>query len=129
VFCAGRLRSRRYICFYIVRNFAAKVWYDVTRWLGFTIILPHDIVSSLALIISCATNKKEKAGLCLIWNAYMWVIWSTRNEVIFNNGVVYCDEVADQIMMLSWKWYIGSVAKGPFMLYEWKWRPMDCMVR
>jgi hypothetical protein len=55
----------------------------------------------------------------------MWVIWSTRNDVIFNNGVVYRDEVTDQIKMLSWKWYIGRVAKGPFLLYERRWRPMD----
>jgi hypothetical protein len=47
-------------------NFADKVWYDVTRWLGFMTILPHDIVSSLAVLINCAKNKKEKVGLCLI---------------------------------------------------------------
>jgi hypothetical protein len=106
---------------------AAKVWYEVIRWLGFTIILPHNIVSSLALLISCASNKKEKAGLCLIWNAYVWVIWSIRNDIIFNNGVLFLDDVVEQVKLVSWKWYVGRVAKGPFLLYEWKWSALDCM--
>jgi hypothetical protein len=110
-------------------NVAAKVWYDVVRWLGFTIILPHNIPSSAATLIHCARNKREKIGLCLIWNAFVWVLWSVRNDVVFNNGVVYGDEIADHIKMLSWKWFIARVSKGPILLYEWKWNPMDCMIR
>jgi hypothetical protein len=109
-------------------HFAAKVWYDITRWLGFIIVLPHSIESSLAVLIGCAKSKKERVGLCLIWNAFMWVIWSVRNGVIFNNDTVFVEEVADRIKMLSWKWYIGRVAKGPFLLYEWEWSPLECMV-
>ncbi|KAK2413278.1 hypothetical protein QL285_036006 [Trifolium repens] len=109
-------------------NVAAKIWYDIVGWLGVT-ILPHNIVSSVASLIHSAKNKKEKMGICLIWNAFVWEIWRIRNDCIFNNGVVYGDEIADQIKMLSWKWYIYRVAKGPFMLYEWKWSPLDCMNR
>jgi hypothetical protein len=80
------------------------------------------------VLIGCGKNKKESVGLCLIWNAFMWVLWSTRNGVIFNNDVVLVDEVADKIKRLSWKWYVGRVAKGSFLLYEWEWSPLDCMV-
>jgi hypothetical protein len=108
---------------------AAKVWYDMVRWLGFTIILPHNIPSSVATLIHRARNKREKIGLCLIWNAFVWVLWSVRNDVIFNNGAVYNDEIADQVKLLSWKWFIARVSKGPILLYEWKWSPLDCMMR
>jgi hypothetical protein len=106
---------------------AAKVWYDVSRWLGFFNTLPHTIVSSLAMLLLCAKNKKERGGLCLIWAAYVWVIWSIRNDIIFNNGVLFLDDVVEQVKLVSWKWYVGRVAKGPFLLYEWKWSALDCM--
>jgi hypothetical protein len=57
------------------------------------------------------------------------VIWSVRNDCIFNNGVVIIEEVVDQMKMLSWKWFIGRVAKGLFLLYERKGSPLDCMLR
>jgi hypothetical protein len=110
-------------------HFAAKVWYDIICWLGFTILLPHSIESSLAVLIGYAKSKKERVGLCLIWNVFMWVIWSVRDCVIFNNVTVTVAEAVDKIKMLSRKWYIGRVAKGPFLLYEWEWSPLDCMVR
>jgi hypothetical protein len=83
----------------------------------------------LAVLIGYAKSKKERVGLCLIWNVFMWVIWSVRNCVIFNNVTVTVAEAVDKIKMLSRKWYIGRVAKGPFLLYEWEWSPLDCMVR
>jgi hypothetical protein len=108
-------------------NYAAKVWYDVTRWLGFTIILPNNIVSSLAILMNCAKNKREKVGLCLIWNTFVWVVWNARNNHIFNNVTVICDELVEEVKIMSWKWYISRVAKGRFLLYEWTWNPLDCM--
>jgi hypothetical protein len=123
-------------------KYGAKVWYDIIRWLGFMVILPHDIVSSLAVLISCAKNKKERAGLCLIWNAYVWVIWCGRNDCIFNSGEVSIEDVTDQIKMLSWKWFIGRRAKCYTIrnlfeafcgllasVYEWKWSRLDCLLR
>jgi hypothetical protein len=111
-------------------NLAAKIWYDIMRWIGFVIILPHNLASSMAMLIHCARNKKEKVGLSLIWCAAMWVIWNVRNGCIFNNDVVFVEDMVEQIKILSWRrWYIGRVAKSLFLLYEWKWSPLDCMTR
>jgi hypothetical protein len=123
--CGVASESARHL--FLHCGFAAKVWYDIIRWLGFTIILPHSIISSLAILINCAKNKREKRGLCLIWNAFMWVVWNVRNDCIFNNGVPNIEDMVDKIKMLSWKWFVGRVAKGPILLYEWTWSPLDCM--
>jgi hypothetical protein len=124
--CGETLETGRHLFLHCC--FVAKVWYAINRWLGFIIILPHDITSSLATLIHCAKNKRERLGLCLIWNAYVWVIWNFRNDCIFNNGVPNVDDVVDRIKLLSWKWFVGRVAKGPFLFYEWSWSPLDCMV-
>jgi hypothetical protein len=63
------------------------------------ITLPHDVMSSLAIIITCAKNKKERGGLVLVWNSFVWIIWQARNNRIFNNGVVYLDDLVEQIKL------------------------------
>jgi hypothetical protein len=108
-------------------NFAAAVWYGIMCWLGFIIVLPNTIVSSLAVLLNCAKSKNQKRGLCFIWNVYMWTMWRVRNDRIFNNVTVSAVDVIDQIKLLSWKWFIGRIAKGPFLLYEWNWDPLECM--
>jgi hypothetical protein len=115
--CGVTLETGRHL--FLHCRYAAKIWYDIVRWLDFTIMLPHDITSSLAILLHCTKNKREKIGLCLIWNAYMWVVWNVRNDCIFNNGVPNMEDMVDRIKMLSWKWYVGRVSKGPFLLYEW----------
>jgi hypothetical protein len=108
-------------------NFAAAVWYGIMCWLGFIIVLPNTIVSSLAVLLNCAKSKNQKRGLCFIWNVYMWTMWRVRNDRIFNNVTVSAVDVIDQIKLLCWKWFIGRIAKGPFLLYEWNWDPLECM--
>jgi hypothetical protein len=82
----------------------------------------------MAVLIGCAKNKKERKALSLIWSVFMWVMWSVRNDVVFSEATVIVDEVVEKIKMLSWKWYYGRIAKGPILLYEWEWSPLDCMV-
>ncbi|GAU46639.1 hypothetical protein TSUD_246650 [Trifolium subterraneum] len=110
-------------------DWVAKVWYEITRWLGFTLIIPPNLAISFAMWATCVSNKKEKKGICLIWNAFMWVVWKTRNRCIFNNMAAICEEVVEQIKVMSWQWFIGRMAKAPCLLYEWKWSPIDCMRR
>jgi hypothetical protein len=108
-------------------DYAAKIWYEMVSWLGLIIILPHDIASSLAILLNCGKNKSEKVGLCLVWNAFMWVLWKVRNNHIFNHDAAIVDDLVEEIKILSWRWFIGKIAKGPFLLYEWKWDPLACM--
>jgi hypothetical protein len=107
-------------------NCRANVWYQVMRWLEFVLILPPNLFMSFEMLISCAKSKRQKEGLTLIWNAYMWVIWKVRNDCIFNNGGVVSEEIVDQIKLLSWQWFIGRVVKGSCLLYERRWCPLYC---
>ncbi|GAU46259.1 hypothetical protein TSUD_272870 [Trifolium subterraneum] len=34
------------------------LWYELTKWLGLIVILPHNLVSSLAVPVTCANNKR-----------------------------------------------------------------------
>ncbi|PNX88953.1 TSL-kinase interacting protein [Trifolium pratense] len=90
---------------------------DQQTWLGFTLIIPPNLAISFAMWATCVTNKKEKAGMCLIWNAFIWVVWKRWNDSVFNNGTVTVEEMVEQIKVVSRQWFIGRIAKGP----------VDCM--
>ncbi|XP_045797741.1 uncharacterized protein LOC123891918 [Trifolium pratense] len=90
---------------------STNVW-----WLGVTLIIPPNLTTSFAMWATCVTNKKEKAGMCLIWNAFVWVVWKRRYDSVFNNATVTVDEIVEQIKVVLWQWFIGRMA--PCFLYE-----------
>jgi hypothetical protein len=65
-------------------NCAAQVWYKVMRWLSLRVILPPNLSMSFAMLMEYAKDKRKKAGLQLIWNAFMWTIWKVMNDGIYN---------------------------------------------
>ncbi|MCH82343.1 LINE-1 reverse transcriptase like, partial [Trifolium medium] len=108
---------------------ASKVWYQIMSWLGLIVIVPHNLITSFGMLVGCGKDKRDKECLTLIWNALMWVIWKFRDDCVFNNKDVIIEDLVDQVKLLSWTWFIGKTAKGPCLLYEWRWSPFDCFHR
>ncbi|PNX57638.1 hypothetical protein L195_g058794, partial [Trifolium pratense] len=65
----------------------------------------------------------------LITDVRFQTVWKQRNDYVFNNVAVIVEEVVENIKVVSWQWFVGRMAKGPCMLYEWKWSPIDCIKR
>jgi hypothetical protein len=60
-------------------NGAARIWKEVNIWLGLCLIIPPDMATAFAMWVFCSNSKKVKKGICLIWYAYVWVLWKARN--------------------------------------------------
>jgi hypothetical protein len=84
-------------------DYAAKVCYEIMRWLGLVIVAPSHLVTSFAMFVGCAKDKKAKKGLILIWNTIVWVQWKNWNDRIFNNREMNIEELVDQIKLWSWR--------------------------
>jgi hypothetical protein len=53
-------------------------------------------------------------------------MWKNQNDGIFSNKEKNIEEMVDQIKPCHGN---GLLAKGPCLLYEWKWSPFDCFHR
>jgi RNA polymerase subunit RPABC4/transcription elongation factor Spt4 len=84
-------------------DFAMQVWTEIFRWLGLVIIIPPNLSLLFDCLIMSARKKKVRSGYSLIWHATVWMIWNSRNNVIFSNGGISPEEVVDAIKLISWR--------------------------
>ncbi|XP_045791386.1 uncharacterized protein LOC123886091 [Trifolium pratense] len=110
----------------LIAPFVPNDQHDKWMWLrngmeGFTVNFAY------LLVVSAYSNQRVCDSLLLI--IFGSVGLRRRNDCVFNNGVLNVGEVVEQVKVLSWKWFVGRVAKGPCLLYEWRWSPLECMPR
>jgi hypothetical protein len=123
-FCGFTMETTNHL--FLHCPFVTKLWYAVMRWIDVVLISPPNLEISLAMFAGCARNKVTREGLILVWNTVMWVVWKSRNAWIFNNKTTTVEDMMEQIQLSSWRWFLNRKAKGPCLLYEWKWSPLDC---
>jgi hypothetical protein len=110
-------------------NKSIRVWYEVCKWLGVLMVMPPDIMTLFDCFNGVVRNKKIKKGFLLVWHTVIWVLWRTRNDVIFNGITKEPMEVVEEIKVLSWKWSLDCLKIPPCLFYEWCWDPGDCFKR
>jgi hypothetical protein len=84
---------------------------------------------SYAVMVGSGLGKKRRKGFSIVWLAFIWWMWKSRNDVVFNNVTFDGPMVLDSIKQASWQWFVNNTAKGPCLLYEWEWEPTVCMLQ
>jgi hypothetical protein len=124
VHCVGSVEDARHL--FMFCNFAYGVWSRIFRWLGVVLVMPQNLFSFFDCFVGAANNKKAAKGFALIWHTTIWLIWRSRNEVLFSNGVRDLVKVVDDVKLLSWRWGLARRSFKICLFYEWCWEPGIC---
>ncbi|AET01081.1 hypothetical protein MTR_5g099210 [Medicago truncatula] len=52
-----------------------------------------------------------------------------KNDRIFNNDVGYVADLAEEVKVLLWRWFLTRIHIRPCLFYKWSWNPRDCLLR
>jgi hypothetical protein len=80
-FCLVEVESATHL--FLHCRIAADIWYEIMRWLGVVLMLPPSVPLSYAVLVGCGLNKRRRKCFSIIWLAFIWVLWRTRNEYMF----------------------------------------------
>ncbi|GAU42324.1 hypothetical protein TSUD_25500 [Trifolium subterraneum] len=124
VFCENTIESVDHL--FITCELSSSVWYSVVRWLGVQFVLPRGIIGLFELFLEIGVGRRAYLGWLLIWHVVIWLIWNSRNDLIFARGTSSVDFLVERVKLFSWKWFM---AKNPGILcsfYEWGVQPILC---
>jgi len=127
VFCDQAGETSSHLFLYCVWTF--HVWSLVCGWLEINSITPQTLFQHFECWNGVIGRKRLRKGFWLVWHASLWVIWKARNDRIFNNLIKEPSEIAEEIKVLSWRWFLSRVKSPPCLFYEWCWNPNDCLMR
>lgn len=106
----------------------ASAWYSVLKWWKLSGPMQggckDHFLQFSGLIIG---NKKQRKMWTTIWFAVIWVIWSTRNNVIFSGKVVEVSELIEMIKLKTWLWISAKDANFKYPFVCWSSNPSDCV--
>lgn len=127
VLCAREVES--VILLFLHCDFAMKVWARVMRWLGLNFLTPPNLFILWENWDGASVNKKVRNGFRMIWHSVVRSIWRARNNRIFNNKIGEVDDLAEDITVLAWRWWLDRSNSLACMFYEWIWNPKECLMR
>lgn len=105
-----------------------EVWYAIYEWIGVSFVAHHDLVQNFMQFGALFRGKRSKHFKFLIWCATVWIIWLTRNRIVFQEGSFDRDKVIAHIKFISWSWCI--MRKGPvhsLTFSDWQNNPRLCL--
>lgn len=85
-------------------GFAYKVWMAINLWSGAVGPMHDSGVNHFLDFAGSAKGRQRRRGRGrhVIWMATVWVLWITRNNVIFREGSVDVIDIVANIKVLSW---------------------------
>jgi len=86
---------------------------------------------NLFILVICWSRefrlKRLGRGAWLIWHTVVWVVWNSRNNILFKNKIMEVHEMVDQVKVLSWQWSLSRLNIATCLFYEWCWHPHFCL--
>lgn len=62
-----------------------------------------------------------------IWFVVVWVIWTTRNAIMFKETRVDISDMMEQVKMKSWLWITEKYPRFKYPFVNWFDNPCGCL--
>jgi hypothetical protein len=90
--------------------------------------LSFALLHKTIMLLSLLHNKHSKNTKHIIWLATTWSLWRTRNNIIFRGDPVNVSSLVDQIIHISWFWFLNRVGlKFNVVFSDWCIDPLSCL--
>lgn len=106
----------------------SELWPLVCRWIGVYGVDPLDPHQHfIQFIYLSGGSTKRRTFMQLVWLFCVYVIWSERNNKLFQNKVSNMHQLVDKIKIHSYWWM--KVANVVYVLgvHNWLACPLDCL--
>lgn len=126
VFCSRESEDTNHLFFSC--DFSYHVWMTINRWTGAMGLMQNSGYNHFLQFADVLKGKKHRRGRHIIWMAVVWVLWLTRNDVIFKQQQVDLIDVVAKIKIFSWNWFVNRKGRHSGILYsEWCSNPLGCI--
>jgi len=99
----GTLESAQHL--FLSCSTFATLWPMVRDWIGFLGVDTNVMTDHFVQFVhSTGGNKVVQSFLQLIWLLCVWVLWTERNNRVFNNSISHLPRLLDNVKYLSLGW-------------------------
>ncbi|XP_045831669.1 uncharacterized protein LOC123923074 [Trifolium pratense] len=105
-----------------------QVWKKIYKWMAVDFIPFEEGWKHFISFGDLVMSKRLAKTRHVIWLATTWSIWRTRNNIVFRGYVFNLDALIDQIIFISWFWFIGRLGVNTsFVFSDWCNDPLVCI--
>lgn len=126
IFCSRDTENHSHLFF--TCEFAYRVWMAVNLWSGTMGPMFNHGINHFLEFAGTIKGRARRRSRHIIWMATVWVLWITRNNVIFRSASADVIDVVANIKALSWNWFVNRGGKNRGLLYsDWCSNPLGCI--
>jgi hypothetical protein len=105
-----------------------SLWQHVRLWIGTPDADPQNIHDHfIQFIHSIGHSRTCISFLQLVWLVCIWLVWTERNNRIFNNIQTPMDQIMEKVKHHSFWWLKANNATFVFGSHRWWSDPLTCL--
>ena len=109
-------------------NFYGRLWYLISRWLGFSTVYNSRILEHIYQFDSLGGfSHKAQCSLYVIWLSVAWIIWQECNKRIFQRKEENLQAFCERVKLQSYWWFKSKYVLFNFDYQLWRLNPIFCL--
>lgn len=101
-------------------DFSYKFWMECIKWLGLVTVFSSTPVANLIQFSSLHRGQRSKQISVCTWACGMWLLWTSRNDLIFHGKEPKVTELMENLKSHVWNWFAHRSKKfSPRSFHDW----------